>query len=116
MPQDHYFYRVNGLLKKIHLEKIIYIEASDNYTKFYLNKEASHVVRITFDAALSMLPEKSFLRVSRSFAVNMDYLEEIDREWAYIRTEPVTQIPVSKQYYALIPQHIKILENKQDRP
>ena|SRR5438105_446451 len=110
MPTQNFFYRKDGLLKKIDLGDIVFIEAANNYSKF-LTPDGFIMVRVTLDAALNLLPEYKFVRIHRSFAVSVDHIDVVGRESVKLLTDPKLEIPVSKKYYAEIIEKIVILES-----
>jgi len=63
----------------IELEEIIYIEASNSYSIFYLNSDK----RITSSKSIKeyeqMLSTKGFFRVHKSFIVNVNYVLSIEK-------------------------------------
>lgn len=93
---------------KIDVDSIVYIEAAKNYTKFYSTDDL-FMARISFDAALVLLPQDKFIRVHRSFAAAAEYIDVIERDsvrFVNIRAE----IPVSRKYYAALSEQIIILD------
>jgi DNA-binding LytR/AlgR family response regulator len=66
MYNKHFFLRQDGVLQKIDLDSIVYIEAAKNYTKFYCTDDL-YMARISFDAAMVLLPENKFIRVHDEF-------------------------------------------------
>lgn len=108
MYNKHFFVRQNGVLMKIDIDSIVYIEAAKNYTKFY-SADDLFMARISFDAALILLPEDKFIRVHRSFAVAAEHIDVIERDslrLVNIRAE----IPVSRKYYAALSEQLIILD------
>lgn len=108
MYRKHFFLRQDGVLRKIDLDNIVYIEAAKNYTKFYSTGDI-YMARITFDAAMELLPENKFIRVHRSFAAAAEHIDVIERDsvrFVSIRTE----IPVSRKWYVALANQIVILD------
>jgi DNA-binding LytR/AlgR family response regulator len=109
MPKQHFFYKKDGLLKKLNLDEVIFLEASKNYTKFHtLNSQ--HLVRITLDAAMNVLPANKFLRIHRSFAVSADHIDEMGRETVRFASIPDLELPVSRKYFADFAGQVIILD------
>src|SRR5205814_3440881 len=85
MTKQFFFYRDSGFLRRILIEEILYIEVTGNYVKFYaLNY--SHMVRTSLDAALAQLPETLFVQIHRSFAVALDHLDTIGRDFVSLKS------------------------------
>lgn len=68
-------------LQFIKINEIIYLEASVNYTKFYLSNNVKYTVSKTLKEFEDMLPDDTFLRIHNSYIINKNYVEK------YIRGE-----------------------------
>ncbi len=68
-------------LQFIRVDDIIYLEASVNYTRFFLNGNLKHTVSKTLKEFEEMLPEEIFLRIHNSYIINKNCVEK------YIRGE-----------------------------
>jgi DNA-binding LytR/AlgR family response regulator len=115
MLRQHFFYRKDGLLKQIAIDDIIFLEADNNYTKFQ-EMNNFHYIRITLNAALSLLPENKFLRIHRSYAVSLDHIDQLGRESVTFTAIPNLELPVSRQYYATFKEKIVILDTAATDP
>ena len=83
------------------------LKSEDNYLRFYAN-EYSYQVRATMEKTLSQLPEGLFVRIHKSFAISLDYLEEIgkDKDLVVVGGKPW---PLSKQFYPELISRLNIL-------
>lgn len=70
----------NGI-QFIKIEDIIYLEASGNYTKFYLTHSRQYMVSRTLKEFEDILPNDVFVRIHNSHIINLDFAEK------YIRGE-----------------------------
>lgn len=61
--------RADYSLIKIDLDRIVYVEGLDDYIKIHLLDSKPLVARLTLKIFLELLPEKSFVRVHRSYIV-----------------------------------------------
>jgi DNA-binding LytR/AlgR family response regulator len=104
-----FFFRQDGLLKKIDLDDIIYLEAAKNYTKIYTN-DGMYIARVTLVEAMELLPENKFLRVHRSFAVATDHIDVVARDVVRLTTIRV-EVPVSRMYYVELTKKVIILDS-----
>jgi DNA-binding LytR/AlgR family response regulator len=92
--EDHnIIIKTNGVLVKVPTGKIDYIEAMGDYIKVVVGEE-SHVVHSTMKAFISQLPE-AFLRVHKSYIVNLDKVLEIDDNFV---VGDYFNLPVSRSY------------------
>jgi DNA-binding LytR/AlgR family response regulator len=111
MTKQHFFFRQDGLLKKLNLDNVVYMEASKNYTRFCVLEDDVYLIRISLDAAMELLPKNKFLRVHRSFAVSVDHISDVGRESVFFTAFPDLEIPVSRQYYVQLTKQVVILES-----
>ena len=85
-------------MEKIEFEDILYIENQKDYVKFYLENQKEPVSSLMSMQSLDeKLPAKLFMRVHRSFIVNLDKIKTIERNCIVFGKE---YIPVSESYKA----------------
>jgi len=83
-------------IRRINFADILYIEGMKDYVKIFLKNEASPVLSINSLKTLeSKLPVTNFMRVHRSFIVNLNRIETIER---FRIVFDKVYIPVSDQY------------------
>lgn len=83
-------------IRRINFNDILYVEGLKDYVKVYIKNEPKPVLSLTTMKLLeSKLPETKFMRVHRSFIVNLDKVEIIERSRIVFGKE---YIPVSDQY------------------
>ncbi|WP_163717114.1 LytR/AlgR family response regulator transcription factor [Mangrovibacterium lignilyticum] len=83
-------------IRRINFNDILYIEGMKDYVKVYLLHEEKPVLSISSVKAIEeKLPAGNFMRVHRSFIVNLDKIEVIERSRIVFGK---TYIPVSEQY------------------
>lgn len=73
---DSIFVRQSSSMVKIYIKDIFYIEAQRNYCKIFTNKK-EHLLVITLKEMDEKLPSKHFLRVHRSYIINISQVSEI---------------------------------------
>jgi DNA-binding LytR/AlgR family response regulator len=89
---DSIFIRHHNSMVKVDIKNILYIEAERNYCRIYsTNKE--YFLVITLKDMDEKLPAKHFLRVHRSFIVNISQINEIANSHILIGKKI---IPISK--------------------
>lgn len=89
---DFLFVRSNDKLVKVDIKDILYIEAERNYCRIHAT-EKQYLLVITLKDMDEKLPQKHFIRVHRSFIVNLSKIDEIATSHIVIGK---TAIPVSK--------------------
>ncbi|MDE6450910.1 MAG: LytTR family DNA-binding domain-containing protein, partial [Odoribacter sp.] len=94
--EDSIFVKSDYKLLKIEFQKICYIEGLKDYVKIFLDDSSQPVVSlISMKALEETLPSSSFVRVHRSFIVNLDKVTIIDRNRIVFGK---TYIPISDSY------------------
>jgi DNA-binding LytR/AlgR family response regulator len=83
-------------IRRINFNDILYIEGLKDYVKVYLKGEDKPILSLNSIKSLEQkLPEEKFMRVHRSYIVNLDKIETIERSRIIFGK---TYIPVSDQY------------------
>lgn len=103
--KDRIFIKIKEKFLKIHLEEILWIKAEGNYCEITCITK-NYLVGInlkTFEERLSM---NEFMRVHRSYIVNLSKVDEIGEIYLSINRK---EIPYSKEYKEEILQHLKLI-------
>ncbi|MCM1356237.1 MAG: LytTR family DNA-binding domain-containing protein [Staphylococcus sp.] len=80
----------------IPLNEIIYIEAMEGYSKIFRTDGVCTVSRVILKAIGSMLPEKDFIRIHRSYIIAADKIKSFTRKDVTL-ISGVT-LPIGRQY------------------
>lgn len=90
------FLKSDYKIRRINFNDIIYIEGLKDYVKVYTTGASKPVLSlITMKLLEAKLPQAKFMRVHRSFIVNLERIETIERSRIVFGK---TYIPVSEQY------------------
>ena len=83
-------------IRRINFNEILYIEGLKDYVKVYLQNEIKPIMSLNTVKSLEQkLPSDRFMRVHRSYIVNLQKIETIERSRIVFGK---TYIPVSDQY------------------
>jgi len=85
----------NKVIYRIPYAEISYIQSWGNYLKFFLRDQNIKIVRKTIKVLESELPSKHFLRIHKSYIVNINHVKAI--EGRQIKFED-QQLPIGKSY------------------
>ena len=88
--------KVGGLLKKIQISDVLYLETCNRGTNIYYNDELIYV-SIKLSSFIETLPQNVFYRCHFSFAVNIRKVVGIKRYEAVL--ENGNSVPISKTHY-----------------
>lgn len=90
--QDHFFVKVDGIIKRVMNEEVCYIEGMKDYVKIYLNNGSTLMTLLSLKQMELALPQ-GFMRVHRSFIVSLDKVEEIAGNLLKIGSAEVPMAP-----------------------
>ena len=101
---EYLFLKVEYQLVRIAYEDILYMEGLKDYVKVHLKSDTKPVLSLTSLKALEeKLPSARFMRVHRSFIVNLDKIGAVTRNTIQIGS---ITIPVSDQYKEVFSQFL----------
>lgn len=81
---------------RINLDDIRYVESMREYVRFHVNSDHPIMSLLTIKAVENYLPKEKFMRVHRSYIVNLDKIDVIER--TKIVFDGDISIPISEQY------------------
>jgi DNA-binding LytR/AlgR family response regulator len=90
--------------QKLEIEDILWVKSDGNYLEIQTSSKRK-LVRATLQGFLENLDE-NFLRVHKSYVVNIKHLTKIDSNYIYITSN---KIPVSKSYREVLLSKFKII-------
>jgi DNA-binding LytR/AlgR family response regulator len=105
VSEHHLYVRIDSILHKIAVEDILWIEAFGDYIKIQ-TKEKLQTTYGTLKKIEERLPAARFVRVHRSFIVNLEKISNIDSNNLIIDKKI---IPISENYKSHFLARIKIL-------
>ena len=105
LVNDQLYIKVEGVLTKVHQNKIDYVEAKGDYI-LIRTKEQNHIVYSSLKKIQEKLNVDTFLQVHRSFIVNLNSIISI-RESSLIINKK--EIPISRTYRAELLKKITTL-------
>lgn len=101
---EYLFLKVEYQLVRIAYDDILYMEGLKDYVKVHLKSDTKPTLSLTSLKALEeKLPTSRFMRIHRSFIVNLDQISAVTRNSIQIGN---TTIPVSDQYKELFNQFL----------
>jgi DNA-binding LytR/AlgR family response regulator len=103
--QEFVFVKDNGILKKLNVEDILYLEAMGDYVKVH-TAQKFHVLHSTLKSIEEKLPANKFLRIHRSYIVA---LQKIDFIQDGMITIGKATIPVAETYKSSLNKRLNLL-------
>lgn len=92
---DRLFIRHHHEMVKVLLSEILYAEAQRSYCKIFTVKQ-SYLISVPLRHIESQLPHDRFIRVHRSFVINLDKIDSISEHHEYL-TISTFEIPISRR-------------------
>lgn len=105
-PLDYIFVKENNVLTKLMHSDIYYFAALGDYVQVHV-KGSVHTVNSTMKNLEEKLKgNKQFIRVHRSYLINLNYLENFDTEVAVVAKK---LIPIGNKYRSSLQSRLNIL-------
>ena len=104
-PPADLFVKVGTKSIKINFDEVLYIEALSTYSVIVTTTQ-KHIVYLTLKALIERLPFAHFVRVHRSYIVNMRRIEAIEDNMLKLGSH---EVPVGKSYQEEFTRHLRSL-------
>lgn len=92
--KEYIFARANGVLVKIRIDEIKYVQALGDYVTIHTpNKH--YTIHSTLKGMEEKLPKDKFYRLHRSYLVALDQIETVEENTAYVGKQ---NLPIGEQY------------------
>ena len=104
---EHIFVKSNLKKRKIYINEIKWIEALGDYVKL-ITKDKSFVILSTMKAFENELPKNSFLRIHKSYIINLKKVDRYDSK--YVEIEKM-KLPLSRTRKTQLSQALDLIVN-----
>lgn len=98
------FFRADKKIHKYYLKDILFVEGSGNYVKIHTLNEKPLMVLDKLTELQEKLPEKQFIRVHKSFIVNILHIHKIEGNMINVKDK---EIPVSATFKSKLEDFIQ---------
>lgn len=103
---NEFYLRSEGKLVKLHYEDITFIETMDDYLVFHLDSGDKHIIHSSLKKMDDKLKGRQFLKVHRSFIVNLKKISSIEDTHLLINAKV---IPVSRAHRSILMEQVNLL-------
>ena len=87
------FIRVDGELRQISFDHILYVEGMKDYVRFHLeNERLPLTTHMTMKTVEDALPTDAFMRINRSYIVRLDKIRTVDRNLCVYIGEEIIRV------------------------
>jgi len=100
--QEFIFFKADKKIHKLYFKEILFFEGCGNYIKVYTEQAQPLMVLEKLGDLEGKLPEKQFLRVHKSFIVNVAHIHQIEGNTLKIKDKSVGISATYKQNIALL--------------
>ena len=104
---DFIFVRHKNKLHKVSISDIDYTEANADYVNLVAG-DAKYVIHSSMKNIESKLPSRKFVRVHRSFIVNLNKVKTVEENTLYMSTKGLT-IPIGRLYKEQLMQRLNLV-------
>jgi two-component system response regulator LytT len=94
LVKDSLFIKTDRLFVKVQISDILWFQSDGNYIKV-VTSEHKHMIRSSFSSLLEKLPVKKFIKIHKSYYVNIDQVEAVNHTYVMINGH---EIPLSRNY------------------
>lgn len=101
--KDYIFLRTNSKIQRVLLQNIRFIKGLGDYLEVNCGEERI-LVLMNFDEIGKLLPHNDFIRVHRSYIINVQHIDSIERNHVQVGNE---SIPISQSYREVFFQFVK---------
>lgn len=106
-PDDqHLFIKTNNKLVRVNFEEVLYMEAMSAYSVIVTAAGRKHIVLSTLKALEERLPFANFLRVHRSYMVNLQRVDGLEDGCLQLGAQ---EVPIGKSYEATLMGRLRSL-------
>ena len=105
VEDEYLFLKVNGQLRRVEYDDILYLEGLKDYIKLHIESASKPLVfYATMKSIEERLPSENFMRIHRSYIVNLEKVTTIERYRIIFGEE---RIPISNQYKEAFDDFVK---------
>lgn len=91
---------------KLNLSDVFWVKSIGNYVQIKTSDPKSKIIRMPLKTIMEVLPEKSFMRVHKSYIINLNHLEAIGT--SVVKMSNGAEIPLGKTYSGDLSGHFNL--------
>lgn len=105
-PKDYVFIKHREYFKKVKFQHICYLEASGSYCVIHLSNAEKITCTHTLSEIARHFPPATFIRVHRSFVVNLEYVNQYLGNLLWVEK---SVIPIGRLFKKNVLNHLNIV-------
>ena len=103
--KNYIFARSNGVLAKIKIDDIKYVQALGDYVNIYTSNK-HYTIHSTLKGMEEKLPRNKFYRLHRSYLVAIDQIDTVEENTAYVGKQ---HLPIGEQFKKGLLQKLNLI-------
>jgi DNA-binding LytR/AlgR family response regulator len=105
VANEKFFVKKDQEIVSVSASDIVYVEAYDNYSTLYTEKE-KYMISHTLKSISEKLEPLGFLRIHRSYLINFDAVDSISENYVYLKGH---QVMIGKSYRKQFMESLSLL-------
>ena len=106
MDLSYLFVKEGYDLVRIVVDDLLYVQSDGNYLTFK-EKTRKTLTRMTMTEAIESLPKNKFIRVHKSYLVNLNHVQKIEKH--QISVIDNVFVPIAASYHSELMEALKLL-------
>lgn len=104
---DRIFVRYKDQMVKVVIEDILFVKADGSYC-LITTEENEYILSVPLKTLEESLPTNNFMRVHRSYVVNLNKIEALNDNQEYLSLSGSKQIPVSRRFKSEVLNRLRL--------
>lgn len=110
---DSIFVKHNDYYRRIYFREVLWVEASGSYCRFRFRNDRDLLLSFSLSEVQPQFPPARFMRVHRSFLINLDHIDSLIGNSVRIGRE---MIPVSRRNRSQLMERLNVLNGRKHTP
>ena len=101
-PKDHIFIKCDGIIVKIMVREILFINTAKDYVQIHTEKD-NYLTLVSLKHLEGELPKEKFIRIHRYYLVGLEHIKKIEGNLIYVGDHKIT---ISRTYRTQVYQAV----------
>jgi len=94
-----FFVKNKQIMERVDVSHIVYAHAEGNFCFLHMKNQKTISIKISFRQLHHHLDQEIFIRVHKSYLINLDYLEQVNIKDKTLLIDN-TDVPIGRTYYS----------------
>ncbi len=96
----------------VKVKDIVYLQGQRRFTRIFCKNQVQYEVPQTMNQLLEQLPPKAFVKIHRSYIINLKYLTNITPKKNVLVMNETVELPISRGQFGVLVEKIQVLKRK----